>query len=224
MSRAEKKGQCNEEGVGSRLGLVVGAMAGKARLAGTNRPGCAGFDTSGTKRAFELADSTRLAPTVPPPHETTRQRCLGGRTCYSAVSRAGSTECPPGESPYIASICALHLLWITRRLSFIVGVSSSASGVHSPGRMVNRLNCSTRERCVLASVSARLTSSTLCGCSASSAIEAAGIPCALAHIGATWGSSTRRTEMNLSPSPIATAWPMIGLDLASASRLAEETC
>jgi hypothetical protein len=29
---------------------------------GVNR---AGFDTSGTKRAFELADSTRLAPTVP---------------------------------------------------------------------------------------------------------------------------------------------------------------
>jgi hypothetical protein len=30
-----------------------------------NRPGSAGFDTSCTKRAFELADSTRLAPTVP---------------------------------------------------------------------------------------------------------------------------------------------------------------
>jgi len=51
--------------LGLALGLVVGAMAGKARLAGTNRPGCAGFDTTGTKRAFELADSTRLAPTVP---------------------------------------------------------------------------------------------------------------------------------------------------------------
>src|ERR1700682_3205245 len=60
-----KKGQCNEEGVGSRLGLVVGAMAGKGRRAGTTQPGSAGFDTSGTKRAFELADSTRLAPTVP---------------------------------------------------------------------------------------------------------------------------------------------------------------
>jgi len=45
--------------------LSLGAMAGKARVAGANRPGCAGFDTSGTKRAFELADSSRLAPTVP---------------------------------------------------------------------------------------------------------------------------------------------------------------
>src|ERR1700687_3885842 len=87
-----KKGQCNEEGVGSRLGLVVGAIAGKARLAGTNQPGSAGFDTSGTKRAFELADSTRLAPTVPlkgrkhPRMGTDRSPCCAHRMRPPATS------------------------------------------------------------------------------------------------------------------------------------------
>src|SRR6266702_1350357 len=59
---------------------------------------------------------------------------------------------------------------MTRRLSFMVGVSSSDSGDHSVGRMVKRLNCSTRERWVLPAVSARLTSSITVGSSASSAI------------------------------------------------------
>src|SRR6266851_1407124 len=64
MSRAERKDIANEEGVGSRLGLVVGAMAGKARLAG--------------QTGLETLDSTRLAPNAPlnsPIRHAWHQRC-----------------------------------------------------------------------------------------------------------------------------------------------------
>ena len=65
---------------------------------------------------------------------------------HTVTSRSGSTEWPPGGVEYVASICGPYLLSITLRRSFRVGVSSSDSGVHSAGRIVNRLNCSTRER------------------------------------------------------------------------------
>src|SRR5216683_2411984 len=45
-------------------GFTRGRHGGKGPPGRPSRPGSAGFDTSGTKRAFELADSTRLAPTV----------------------------------------------------------------------------------------------------------------------------------------------------------------
>jgi hypothetical protein len=63
--QSRKNEQCNEEGVGSRLGLVVGAMAGKARLAG--------------QTGLEALDSTRLALNAPlnsPIRPVWHQRCL----------------------------------------------------------------------------------------------------------------------------------------------------
>ena len=46
----------------------------------------------------------------------------------------------------MASTWSLYLALMTRRLSFIVGVSSSDSDDHSAGRIVNLLNCSAVDR------------------------------------------------------------------------------
>ena len=62
------------------------------------------------------------------------------RRLPAALSRAS-----PGDYSrvYSASICDAYWLRIERRLSFIVGVSSSPAGTQSQGRIVNRLICST---------------------------------------------------------------------------------
>ena len=61
--------------------------------------------------------------------------------------------------------------WVSR-LSFMVGVSSSESGSQSVGRIVKRLICSTRERCVFASSIAWATSVRISSLAASAEAEA----------------------------------------------------
>jgi hypothetical protein len=46
-----------------------------------------------------------------------------------------------GQLAYSESMTAAYLAWMTRRLSFSVGVSSSLSAVHSPGSNSQRLTC-----------------------------------------------------------------------------------
>ena len=50
---------------------------------------------------------------------------------------------PALSASYIASISSSYFAWMPRRLSFIVGVSSSESGSHSSPSSVNFLTCST---------------------------------------------------------------------------------
>ena len=60
--------------------------------------------------------------------------------------QANSQASRLADSPYMRSISASYLAEIGRRLSFIVGVSSSPPGAQSPGTTVNFLICSTRAR------------------------------------------------------------------------------
>src|SRR5437588_189157 len=91
---------------------------------------------------------------------------------------------PRSYAEYIASISAWYLAVIGLRLSFIVGVSSSPPGFHSPGTTVNLFSCSTRAKCEFASSIACWTASTTFGSLASCSSLSPSIPCCFAHWGA----------------------------------------
>src|SRR3954470_830173 len=72
----------------------------------------------------------------------------------------------PSDYEYSASISLSYLRSIGRRFSFIVGVSSSPPGGHSPSSSLKRLICSTRERRSLAASTAAAISVAMAGSSA----------------------------------------------------------
>ena len=125
---------------------------------------------------------------------STRRRTTGSPTIMGDIadwpSSTAAADWPrpppalirPGASAlYIASISSAYLAWMPRRLSFIVGVSSSESGSHSSSSSVNFFTCSTWcERARSPRRRSRSTSATHLGCSASSASDSSRrCPCCL---------------------------------------------
>ena len=97
MSRAEREASAMKRVLGLAWVYSWG-NDGKGPPGRRNWAGSAGFDTSGTKRAFELADSTRLAPTVPlEGRKHARMGAYGSRCCAQRMR-------PPGNHGAISSV------------------------------------------------------------------------------------------------------------------------
>src|SRR6185312_14422736 len=107
-----------------------------------------------SSRARDLHRRTRPAAHPPPAIAAGAGRRTGGPRRGGAGARdLTRTRAPLDlrvQPAYIASIRAAYFSAIGRRLSFMVGVSTSLSGSHISARMVNFLICSTRLSLALA--------------------------------------------------------------------------
>src|SRR5262249_30433697 len=117
-------------------------------------------------------------------------RALGACATTQPAGRRPGPAPVPAPQAYIASIAAAYFSAIGRRLSFIVGVSSSPPGSQAAGPIVNFLICSTRASRSLAASIAACTASRARGSAANCSSATPSNPLRAAHSGAKSASRT----------------------------------